>query len=330
MDEPNIVSHIRRIISCPPIEISNNLVYSVIHNDSQAKSAIKTEISQYLTQGNPNIFHTCILLDYTGNISKPNGIRSAIKYPAVDSLPTTFIYNSPIYIYGEYIKLSRNMSQTPLRISGKLKTRHSVSDFTKEFKMFYDSEPVVFIGCGREDIDVKCIGGRPFILEIPSPHRNITAKSINIRLNSQVDIKNIYVVQKEYKKEITNVLASKTYSLDIYSKIKLKFEKIYKINQQTPLRVLHRRADLLRTKEIRLESIEEYNGKDGYYYELVINADSGTYIKEWVHGDFGRTVPNLGSDILRLDILKVEKEIREDLLLWKMELNKSKMMDDEI
>jgi tRNA pseudouridine synthase 10 len=40
-------------------------------------------------------------------------------------------------------------------------------------------------------------------------------------------------------------------------------------------------------------------------------ASAGTYIKEFVHGDFGRTQPNLGSlldcnaQILQLDVMDV-------------------------
>jgi tRNA pseudouridine synthase 10 len=44
-------------------------------------------------------------------------------------------------------------------------------------------------------------------------------------------------------------------------------------------------------------------------FKLDIKAQAGTYIKEFVHGDFGRTQPNLGQllggvcvDILALDV----------------------------
>jgi len=44
---------------------------------------------------------------------------------------------------------------------------------------------------------------------------------------------------------------------------------------------------------------------------LHVLASAGTYIKEFVHGDLGRTVPNVGqilqteSDILQLDVTNV-------------------------
>lgn len=44
-------------------------------------------------------------------------------------------------------------------------------------------------------------------------------------------------------------------------------------------------------------------------------ASAGTYIKEFVHGDLGRTVPNVGqilgtdSDILQLDVTNVFEDM---------------------
>ena len=43
-------------------------------------------------------------------------------------------------------------------------------------------------------------------------------------------------------------------------------------------------------------------------------TSSGTYVKEFVHGDFGRTAPSLGSllgceaDILQLDVLGLHEQ----------------------
>jgi tRNA pseudouridine synthase 10 len=46
-----------------------------------------------------------------------------------------------------------------------------------------------------------------------------------------------------------------------------------------------------------------------HYMIVDLTTQAGTYIKEFIHGDFGRTNPNLGSilnctaDILQLDVL---------------------------
>ena len=46
-------------------------------------------------------------------------------------------------------------------------------------------------------------------------------------------------------------------------------------------------------------------------------ASAGTYIKEFVHGDLGRTVPNVGqilgteADILQLDVTNVFQDMKK-------------------
>lgn len=80
------------------------------------------------------------------------------------------------------------------------------------------------------------------------------------------------------------------------------------LEQKTPIRVLHRRPLLTRPRTVfsmRSEAINEH------YALLDLVTQSGTYVKEFVHGDFGRTLPNLGSllgcsaDILQLDVLAI-------------------------
>ena len=80
------------------------------------------------------------------------------------------------------------------------------------------------------------------------------------------------------------------------------------INQRTPLRVQHRRADLVRKK--RTYGIKVLlHKKDVAVME--IEADSGLYIKELVSGNEGRTKPSL-SELLemnawveKLDVIEV-------------------------
>ena len=54
---------------------------------------------------------------------------------------------------------------------------------------------------------------------------------------------------------------------------------------------------------------KEQNGyKDSFLFKLNLCTQAGTYVKEFVHGDFGRTSPSLCSilncdvDILALDV----------------------------
>ncbi len=81
-----------------------------------------------------------------------------------------------------------------------------------------------------------------------------------------------------------------------------------KVLQKTPIRVLHRRSQLQREKFVYRMRAEFINA---HYFKLNVLASAGTYIKELVHGDLGRTVPSVGQilqmecDILQLDVTNV-------------------------
>ena len=94
--------------------------------------------------------------------------------------------------------------------------------------------------------------------------------------------------------------------------IKETIEKLagVKLFQRTPERVAHRRADLIRKRTVfetskpLIETME-----DGVMeVEFTLRCESGTYVKETVHGDGGRTQPSLSSlikakcDVLWLDV----------------------------
>jgi len=84
------------------------------------------------------------------------------------------------------------------------------------------------------------------------------------------------------------------------------------LQQKTPIRVLHRRPLATRERTIYNVSAQLINAEDRRHFLLFLKTQAGTYIKEFVHGDFGRTVPSLGNllktecDILQLDVLAVE------------------------
>jgi len=64
------------------------------------------------------------------------------------------------------------------------------------------------------------------------------------------------------------------------------------IHQATPLRVLHRRANLIRERQIyNLYAIRI----DEHHFRLELSTQAGTYVKEFVHGDLGRTIPSMAS-----------------------------------
>ena len=77
------------------------------------------------------------------------------------------------------------------------------------------------------------------------------------------------------------------------------------IQQNTPLRVLHRRSSEIRIRHILTLSACRINDN---WFRLRMSTSAGTYVKEFVHGDCGRTSPSISSllggasiDITELD-----------------------------
>lgn len=220
------------------------------------------------------------------------------------------IINSTIFIVGYYTKLSRVISQTPFKHASR-----SVSDFVIDFKEHYKADNVNFIGCGREDVDVHCYK-RPFMLEIKNPKHNLYNHALTVKLNEGVSIFDLKIVKKEYRKIFLSLNPIKTYKATIKSKSYSGEinNQIINLKQKTPTRVLHRRTNMLRERNI--EIIEVKIIKDTC--EALIKADAGTYIKEFVSGDFGRTVPSL-TDIngnncicVSLDVIKIDCDVVDD------------------
>ncbi|RLF46771.1 MAG: tRNA pseudouridine(54/55) synthase Pus10 [Thermoplasmata archaeon] len=233
----------------------------------------------------------------------------------------------PVYIYGRYRKLVRGIPQTKwycrkcrgrgceyCNYKGKM-YEESVEELiaAKALEVF-EAKDEDFHGAGREDIDVLMLGnGRPFILELKEPRkRNINLKELQELINQYAKGK-IEVLDLRYasRSEIEKLKAAKypkTY------RVKIKFEQNGKINeavnalrgsiikQRTPKRVAHRRADKVRHRKIIDIRIEEIGMNEA---TLIITAESGTYIKELITGDEGRTTPSL-SELAGVDI-KVEE-----------------------
>lgn len=364
-----VKSEIDKALSLTKIEIFDRIKYQVRSEDQKQKEMLKMllnnskkDISQ--NNNNEDDYFTIVEIDFVKSENKisrkskclakfnernnerceivqDNCIKYIEEFNFREDGPIIKIYNSSIFVYGEYIKISRSMSQAPLVISGTFKTEKCVSDFIYGFKDFFKSEKVKFMASGKEDIDVRCLQGRPFIVEIINPTKNLDKINncvnqinsnkkllenynfdINIKLYPEIDIINTKIVKRSVKDIINKETPDKLYNLLLYSKNKIIFDKKYEINQKTPLRVLHRRANINRTKVIEVLNFNELNTDDGFYYTVDIKTASGTYVKEWVNGDFNRTIPNLNADLLELDVIKVEQEIPEDFIFCEVYVHK--------
>ena len=77
-----------------------------------------------------------------------------------------------LYLNGRYLKLRRDISQTPFVLrDGTVMAESSVeSVVATALGKVVSSDSVKFIPAGREDMDVRMLGtGRPFTVEITNP-----------------------------------------------------------------------------------------------------------------------------------------------------------------
>lgn len=120
----------------------------------------------------------------------------------------------------------------------------------------------------------------------------------------------------------------------------LNIEKAFEIQQWTPLRVLHRRTLLNRPRTIHsvkafavkgkidCASDDSANLKRDFFLlstdkpkliVLDVVTQAGTYVKELVHGEFGRTEPSISSiidmeiDIVALDVMNIDLDFPKTL-----------------
>ncbi|XP_014768473.1 tRNA pseudouridine synthase Pus10 [Octopus bimaculoides] len=233
-----------------------------------------------------------------------------------------------VFVAGRYNKYSRFLSQTPWLIEGVKKHETSVQELIcNVLNERYEPVECKFSASGREDVDVKMLGnGRPFVIElINSKRSNFTAEDfVEMKNKINESTKSIFVrdLQAVSREEIGNLKEgeidkTKSYSALCWSQKPLTEEQLsalstYKdlaILQKTPIRVLHRRPLASRKRLIHFMSATKVNDN---HFRLSLSTQAGTYVKEFVHGDFGRTQPNLSCvfktdcDILELDVVSVD------------------------
>ncbi len=242
----------------------------------------------------------------------------------------------PLYIYGRYKKRVRGLSQTRWICkfcSGKGceicnwtgKRYLSVEEMiTEPMKEFVGGKFALLHGAGREDVDARMLGnGRPFIVEIQEPKkRKIDLKEleryVNYYCGGKIVVSDLKFAKSKDVKFIKSAKFTKVYRAKVVFEKEVSKDELMKaldelkgqnIYQKTPLRVLHRRADLVRVRKVYDADIILHRGKVAV---LKIVAESGLYIKELVSGDQGRTKPSL-SEILdlncwveKLDVIEIE------------------------
>lgn len=243
------------------------------------------------------------------------------------ALDTSCLHTS-VFIAGRYNKFSRELPQTPWVIDGERRMDGSVEELiAAPLLSSFRADGFNFSSSGREDVDVRTLGnGRPFALELLNPHRTkfsrTEIKQLQETINQSSDkirVRHLQIVSREATSRMKEgeEEKTKTYSALIWTQKAiddtdlefLRNIKDLKIAQKTPLRVLHRRPLAVRQRLVHSMSAVHL---DTHHFTLKLRTQAGTYIKEFVHGDFGRTKPNLcdlmktDADILELDVESVD------------------------
>ena len=252
--------------------------------------------------------------------------------------PKVKIQINPLYIEGKYNKYKRGIPQTKWPCT-KCKGRgceacngtgkqypESVEELISEhFLKLTRGKEAKFHGAGREDIDVLMLGsGRPFVLEIKEPRiRNLDLAELEQKINEINEGKTAYhglkLCERGRKAEIKQS-SPDTYKVyeaivkcdDAFDEAKLdELTELNEINQQTPLRVLRRRTDMVRVKHV-LDL--KYEIIDDRTFKMRIKTEGGLYIKELISGDEGRSQPNVsgilgvGAICEQLDVIEVSEK----------------------
>ncbi|MFW9794316.1 MAG: tRNA pseudouridine(54/55) synthase Pus10 [Candidatus Thorarchaeota archaeon] len=227
---------------------------------------------------------------------------------------------NPTFIYGRYRKLMRGIPQSrwdckdckgkgcdECKGTGR-KYPDSISEYIGVVaQRLSKGTRFKFHAAGREDVDVLMLGeGRPFVVEVSEPQIRTPdlkklMKTINRKAKKRVQVKDLRMTSREHSQRLKNDASSniKEYTAIIETESVVKESDLQRlerefsgteIEQRTPTRVSHRRSDLVRKKkiyEIRLK-----RGPDNIL-EAFCKVQGGTYVKELISGDEGRTTPSI-------------------------------------
>ena len=152
--------------------------------------------------------------------------------------------------------------------------------------------------------------GRPFVVEVSEPRIRTPdlvslTKRINKEAKKRISVKNLEITNREQSQKIKEEASTniKEYLAVVQTDRPVQKSELRRverelsgieIEQQTPTRVSHRRADLVRKKrihEIRLKRLKDDR------IEAFFKVQGGTYVKELISGDDGRTEPSIASKI---------------------------------
>lgn len=177
-------------------------------------------------------------------------------------------------------------------------------------------------GAGREDIDARMLGrGRPFVVEVKEPVRrtvalDAVAREVDVSAEGKVEVLDLRPGTADLVAKVKEEHADKRYWARVEFAEPVAEEAfgramsalVGEIEQRTPERVRHRRADLVRRRKVHEASGRLRSSTEA---EVEILCQGGLYVKELISGDEGATQPNLATllevpaRVAELDVLEV-------------------------
>ncbi|MCX7750904.1 MAG: tRNA pseudouridine(54/55) synthase Pus10 [Candidatus Bipolaricaulota bacterium] len=246
---------------------------------------------------------------------------------------------APVFFYGRYRKLVRGIPQThwPCR-SCRGRGCPSCGGSGKQYPISVEELVLpAFLaatggsgghlhGAGREDIDARMLGrGRPFVVEVKAPRRRTVdlerlADEINRSAQGQVEVLDLRPGSPELVARVKEERADKRYRARVALGEPVDADRFQRalahlvgeVEQRTPERVRHRRADLVRRRRVHAAKGELLSPTEA---EVEVLCQGGLYVKELISGDGGATQPNLAAllgvpaRVSELDVLDVLDEL---------------------
>lgn len=226
------------------------------------------------------------------------------------------LQRNELFVFGRYRKLVPGLSQSRwlcAKCGGKGckaceergKNYESVEERVGEpLRAAAGADAYVMHASGREDIDATNSAGRPFVLELKGARArkpDLAKAAAEIARSGQVAADGLRIVPRPFVELVTESHFDKTYEAEAEFGRDVGEDDMAVVRtlegqtllQQTPTRVAHRRADLVRHRKVKHIEMAVRDPQNRRLAALVIRAEAGTYIKELISGDGGRTKPSV-------------------------------------
>ncbi|MEM0127598.1 MAG: tRNA pseudouridine(54/55) synthase Pus10 [Thermoplasmatales archaeon] len=253
------------------------------------------------------------------------GLKADFKFPdavfTVDQRNMSCdLWIRPVYIVGRYIKKARGIPQSPWISPARGREGKSISEYIGEAATSkLSGRNYNFYASGREDVDALMLGsGRPFYVEVTYPRRRSfdgaqLSEAVRESSGGKVEIFDLRIASVKEVDELKKMRFNKIYEVrltidrkvDGYLLQRLSSYSGSLISQRTPSRVLPIRSDIIRKRKIYSVKVSDWSDNQ---VTLRIEAEAGTYIKEFITGDSGRTEPSISDDLkvnVKIDYLNV-------------------------